>query len=193
MSLEMVADYINVERGIIPQDVCSAVLARVNGAEWKPNAWYDHNTGQEYSEDSLEPDLLYAIKEVQDLLNPSIKRAADLYKDKFTYKDSPRTTDIINHYCAVRFNRYRPGQIMRKHHDHIHALFDGKVRGIPVLSIVGNLNENYEGGELAFFDGKTKLALKTGDICMFPSCFLYPHEVLEVRKGERYSFASWAW
>jgi predicted 2-oxoglutarate/Fe(II)-dependent dioxygenase YbiX len=83
--------------------------------------------------------------------------------------------------------------LMRKHHDHIHSIFDGQRRGIPVLSFVGNLNEDYEGGELAFFDGETKFALKSGDICMFPSCFLYPHEVLEVTKGQRFSFALWAW
>ena len=27
---------------------------------------------------------------------------------------------------------------------------------------------------------------------LFPSCFMYPHEVTEVTKGERYSFISWA-
>src|SRR4051812_35529310 len=109
MSLEKVADYINVERGIIPREVCGTVLAAIKGQEWKANAWYDHRTGVEYSEDSAEPDLLYATQEVQGLLNEPIKRAVDLYKEKFTFKDSPRTTDIVNHYCAVRFNRYWPG------------------------------------------------------------------------------------
>jgi len=80
---------------------------------------------------------------------------------------------------------------MKKHYDHIHSIFDGQNKGIPVLSYVGNLNENYEGGNLLICD--KPMNLKTGDICIFPSCFLYPHEVTEIKKGTRYSFVSWAY
>ena len=40
---------------------------------------------------------------------------------------------------------------MRQHHDHIHSLFDGNEKGIPVLSFILNLND-YEGAELFFWD-----------------------------------------
>jgi predicted 2-oxoglutarate/Fe(II)-dependent dioxygenase YbiX len=71
-------------------------------------------------------------------------------------------------------------------------LFDGQQKGIPVLSLVGVLNDEYEGGELTFFDDY-KLDLKQGDVVVFPSCFLYPHKVNEITKGTRYSLVSWAW
>lgn len=190
---DKVADYIHVERGIIPEDVCKRVLGMIEGQEWQPNTWYDQASNVTYSESTLEPDALFANDEMHRLLFPAIERAAKLYMEKYAYKDSPKTSRIIDYFCSVRFNRYGPGQVMRKHHDHIHAIFDGEDKGIPVLSFVGNLNEDYEGGELAFFEGDTRLALKTGDICMFPSCFVYPHQVLEVTKGQRYSFALWAW
>ena len=35
---------------------------------------------------------------------------------------------------------------MAEHCDHIHSIFDGSIKGIPVLSVVGLLNDNYEGG-----------------------------------------------
>lgn len=190
---DKVSDYIHVEQGIIPSEVCAPLLAKIKAERWQPNTWYDQATNRTYSEDTLEPDALFATDEMHHMLGPAISNAARRYIDKFAYKDSLKTSQIITAFSNVRFNRYVPGQIMRKHHDHIHAIFDGREKGIPVLSFVGNLNEDYEGGELAFFDGQTKFALKTGDICMFPSCFLYPHEVLEVRQGERYSFALWAW
>ena len=190
---EKVADYIHVERGVIPRDVCERLLTMITSREWQPNTWYDSTLGHTYSEDTLEPDALFATDEMHEMLGPSVGKAAQAYVEKYAYKDSLKTSRIISAFSNVRFNRYVPGQIMRKHHDHIHAIFDGREKGIPVLSFVGNLNEDYEGGELAFFDGGTKFALKTGDICMFPSCFVYPHEVLEVRKGQRYSFAMWAW
>ena len=61
---------------------------------------------------------------------------------------------------------------------------------VCIVSIVGNLNEEYEGSEFHCRDKEIKL--KTGDILMFPSNFMYPHEVTECTKGTRYSFVSWA-
>ena len=57
----------------------------------------------------------------------------------------------MNKFSAIRFNRYAPGQTMRQHHDHIHSLFDGNEKGIPVLSFILNLNvtmkvQNYSSG-----------------------------------------------
>ena len=43
-----------------------------------------------------------------------------------------------------------------------------------------------------FIAEKKKIRLKTGDILLFPSNFMYPHEVKEVTKGVRYSFVRWA-
>ncbi len=81
---------------------------------------------------------------------------------------------------------------MRQHHDHIHSLFDGVHKGIPVFSMIGNLNEGYEGAHLYFWDGY-KMPLGVGDICLFPSLFMYPHGVTEATRGKRYSFVCWYW
>ena len=37
-----------------------------------------------------------------------------------------------------------------------------------------------------------EIKLLSGDILMFPSYFMYPHEVTDCTKGTRYSFVSWA-
>ena len=92
----------------------------------------------------------------------------------------------------IRFNRYNKNQIMSKHCDHIVSLFEGKNRGIPILSIVAVLNDNYKGGEFIMFDDY-EIKFKAGDLIIFPSVFLYPHLVKPVKKGIRYSFVSWAW
>lgn len=63
------------------------------------------------------------------------------------------------------------------------------------LSVIINLNNNYEGGELVFTNQKgeeTKiLKLGTGSIVFFPSNFLYPHLIKPIKKGKRYSIAAW--
>ncbi len=193
MRFERVADYIHVERAIIPQATCEKVLASISTQQWAPNTWYDPATKATYSESTSEPDLLYASSEIQTMLDPAVDAAAMRYSEKYADKDSPKTRQILTRFCSARFNRYGRGQVMRKHHDHIHAIFDGNQKGIPVLSFVGNLNEDYTGGELSFFDGEVEMPLRTGDICVFPSCFLYPHWVKEVTEGVRYSFACWGW
>jgi predicted 2-oxoglutarate/Fe(II)-dependent dioxygenase YbiX len=53
------------------------------------------------------------------------------------------------------------------------------------------LNDDFEGGEFAFFDRELKYKLAKGDAIMFPSNFMYPHEVLPVTKGTRYSIVTW--
>jgi len=58
------------------------------------------------------------------------------------------------------------------------------------ISISLLLNEEYEGGELQFF-GDYKVSAKTGSVIVFPSTFLYPHEVLPVKSGTRYSIVTW--
>jgi predicted 2-oxoglutarate/Fe(II)-dependent dioxygenase YbiX len=63
------------------------------------------------------------------------------------------------------------------------------------LSIIMNLNNEYQGGDLIFTDQKQKeikrLKLDKGSIVFFPSNFMYPHSIEPVRKGTRYSIVAW--
>jgi predicted 2-oxoglutarate/Fe(II)-dependent dioxygenase YbiX len=95
-------------------------------------------------------------------------------------------------YSRIRFNRYSKTKKMAEHCDHIHSMFDGQIKGVPILSIVGVLNDNYEGGEFIMFKNK-KIELLAGDLLIFPSNFLYPHRVDPVKKGTRYSYVSWVY
>ena len=95
-------------------------------------------------------------------------------------------------FSEIRFNRYDKDQIMSKHVDHIVSLFSGNTRGIPILSILSLLNDNYQGGEFIMFDDY-EIKLKAGDLLIFPSVFLYPHLVKPVTKGIRYTFVSWCY
>jgi len=95
-------------------------------------------------------------------------------------------------YSSIRFNRYMQNQIIAKHFDRITSLFDGARKGVPILSIVGLLNDNFVGGDFIMFDNY-KVNLKAGDVLIFPSAFNYPHQVNPVISGTRYSFVSWVW
>ena len=53
------------------------------------------------------------------------------------------------------------------------------------------LNDEYEGGEFAFFNREAVYKLKKGSCIMFPSNFMYPHEIMPVTHGTRYSIVTW--
>lgn len=95
-------------------------------------------------------------------------------------------------YSKVRWNRYSENRKMALHVDHIKSLFDGDRKGIPTLSCLGVLNDDYEGGEFVMWDDKV-IPLEQGDLLIFPSNFLYPHKVEPVTKGIRYSYISFVW
>jgi 2OG-Fe(II) oxygenase superfamily len=95
-------------------------------------------------------------------------------------------------YSDIRFNKYSENKCMAIHCDHIQSLFDGEKKGIPTLSIVGLLNDDYDGGEFVMWTDQV-IKLKCGSVMIFPSNFLFPHRVNPVKKGTRYSFVSWAY
>ena len=95
-------------------------------------------------------------------------------------------------YSDIRFNKYAEDKRMALHCDHIRSMFDGERKGVPILSVLGVLNDNYEGGEFIMFDNM-EIKFKKGDVIIFPSNFLYPHKVEPVKKGTRYSYISWVW
>lgn len=60
-----------------------------------------------------------------------------------------------------------------------------------VLSMSIGLNDDYEGGEFKFWDDGEPFRLPAGCALMFPPNFMYPHQVLPVASGVRYSMITW--
>ncbi len=79
---------------------------------------------------------------------------------------------------------------MASHIDHITSIFEDK-KGVPVLSVVGQLNDSFEGGEFVVLDKTIKM--KAGDLLIFPSNFIFEHQVKKITKGTRLSFISWVY
>jgi len=185
-------DTIFIVRKIIPDNLCDFVVQDIEKRDWKPHTWYSATNDSYGSEETMELDVQGTSPELQQLLTPIIIQAGRAYNQNFAFLNSEKTQQIMNKFTTLRFNRYAPGQIMRQHHDHIHSIFDGKEKGIPVLSFILNFNDDYEGAKLFFWEDY-ELDLGKGDIVMWPSNFLYPHGVTEATKGKRYSAVTWAW
>lgn len=80
--------------------------------------------------------------------------------------------------------RYTEGCFYTEHTDS----FKERPRAVSCSFI---LNDEFEGGEFAFFNKELIYKLEKGDALMFPSNFMYPHEIMPVTKGTRYSIITW--
>ena len=186
---------IYVAEKIIPADFCDVLVKDIETRSWHPHEWYNVSSDTRHSEKTKELDVQPATPAHQKILGNYVVEAARLYNYnyQFPYADQPeRPGQFIHRFSPVRFNRYEPGQIMRQHMDHIHSLFDGESKGIPVLTFILNFNDDYEGADLFFWED-TVVKLGKGDIVMFPSNWLFPHGVTEATKGKRYSAVTWGW
>ena len=92
---------------------------------WKPHTWYNSQNNSYGSEETMELDVQGITPELQQLLTPIMIQLGAKYNQKVCSYPCERTSQIMNKFSAIRFNRYGKGQIMRQHHDHIHSLFDG--------------------------------------------------------------------
>ena len=59
------------------------------------------------------------------------------------------------------------------------------------LTVIMSMNDGYEGGEVALFNRELVYKLDAGDVLVFPSNFMYPHEIMPVTEGTRYSIITW--
>ena len=178
-------NFIHIERGLIPKDTCRFVIDSIKNKSWSSHLWSTDGTDF-FSYPTKELDVLEATPDLEDILNPLISLSVKYYND---FIGSEKVSQVTC-FSSVRFNRYQKGQTMRIYCDHIKTLFEGEVKGIPVLSIIINFNDDYKGGDLIFWDDY-KVDLGEGDVVVFPSLFLFPHRIEEVTENIRYSGVAW--
>lgn len=181
--------YLKVYSDWIPQDICKETVAELEEVEgqFQTHQFYN-STDNSYHSYDHELSVTWSNVKHKVFFMKRIWEGLQRYMQDFQFP----WYSSWNGYSEVRFNRYRPDTQMALHCDHIHSMFDGQRKGVPTLTILGGLNNDYTGGELVFWEDSI-LPLKAGEIMIFPSCFLYPHRVDLVTKGTRYSYVSWAW
>ena len=186
-----VANYEN----FLDQDYCKETVKDLKKAEWSTHQFYKAGSGDYVSYDnelSVSWSNIKQRQEIQDKIYNGLQRYINELPTMTKVDYAHSWFSGWAGYSELRFNKYDESTLMKLHCDHIHSMFDGDRKGIPVLSILGCLNDDYKGGELIMFADQ-EIKLKGGSLLIFPSNFLYPHEVKPVTKGSRYSYVSWAW
>jgi hypothetical protein len=180
-------DYLYKIDGFLDPKLCDQTIKEISSLKFKQHKFYDHRTGaytpiSGSQELSVSEGVIPSKKIIMDKLWYAIRGYIRELNFKWFYQWKA--------YTPIRFNKYSKNKKMAPHCDHIHSIFDGVRQGVPILSVLGTLNENYKGGEFIMFDNH-EIKFKKGDLLIFPSSFLYPHKVEPVKKGTRYSYISW--
>ena len=189
-------DFIKVYDGIIDQDNCDNIIAEyMHSNEWKAGRLI--NNKNDYTNTTVRNcDIIeISTKASVDTNHAARKKIDSFIFEKAGYAVSKYRNDINDTCCdslkhhiindtGYTLLRYKEGGFYKQHTD------SGKLASRSV-SLSFNLNDSYEGGEFAFFDRELIFKLKKGSVILFPSNFMYPHEIMPVTKGTRYSVITW--
>jgi hypothetical protein len=184
-----IENYLKIYQNAISKEDRLAIIEKIESNLWKDHVFHD-SYNDEFNKVSgdFEFEMSWSYGDLENKIMQSFWNSLFSYVNEINFSWFNSWSNI----SAVRFNRYKETTKMAEHCDHIHTLFDGEFKGVPVLSCLGILNDDFEGGELIFWENTT-INVKAGDVLVFPSSFLYPHRVEPVTKGVRYSCVSWAW
>jgi predicted 2-oxoglutarate/Fe(II)-dependent dioxygenase YbiX len=180
-----IKDYIVVVQDVLSYEVCDALLHEyANSNEWQDTHiknGIDKNirsaTTIQMSQDLCIAKNLDVRKRLDEQVFNGASKAITKYNEKFKHAHIEQDT-------GYELLRYKTGEFYTQHTDS----FLGQPRAV---SCSFALNDNYEGGEFAFFDREISVKAPKGAAVLFPSNFMYPHEILPVTKGTRYSIITW--
>jgi hypothetical protein len=184
--------YAKVYHNFISKDICETTVNELEAFakdNWHKHSFYNPITKSHvYKSGDNELDYSYLNFSTKDVIMKLVWEGFVKYLSDIDFE----WMNGFAGYSEIRMNKYSENQLMALHCDNIHSLFDGTIKGVPIMSFVGVLNDNYEGGEFVMWEDQV-IELKQGSIFVFPSNYLYPHTINPIKKGTRYSFVSWAY
>lgn len=185
-----IQDYVKVYKDFVDPALAKKLVAQLDAVEWSEHQFYD-SMGDRYVSYEHELSVSHDAIDGKAELMQTIWNALHKYFSE-DIKDMQSWFSGWGGHSMVRFNKYDPTTQMKLHCDHIHSMFDGERKGVPTLTVLGALNDEYTGGEFIMWEDEV-IELPARSVIVFPSNFLYPHEVRPVKSGTRYSYVSWAW
>jgi predicted 2-oxoglutarate/Fe(II)-dependent dioxygenase YbiX len=184
-------DYVMVNQ-FFTNEECESIISDLETGEWINHTWTQQNENGELAKIDKKDFLVQFNHKHNEFFFRCLEEYIKKYINNINLKFSMNGWQPLEcgNWVAPRYNKFPKGSFIENHHDHIHSLFDGIRKGIPILSIVGVLNE-FEGGE--FILSGEKIELQPGSAVIFPSTFMYPHQILSVESDHRYSFVTWGY
>ena len=177
-------DYIHIFENVLSDELCDQIVSTFdNDSILEPatvrDANYNHNRNCTVCKISVSNELIPEDKRIYldgELFN-AINKLMGMYNEIHPCLHVEMDT-------GYTFLKYAKGQYYTQHTDS----FKGEQRSVSCSFL---LNDDYKGGDFSFFDRELKLKPKKGSVIMFPSNFMYPHEILPITENTRYSIITW--
>ena len=186
--MKNINDYIVTFENAMTHALCDAILEEFNNEEeWEKTVI---GRGEGRVDEKIRtaetivisyPHVIEKNKKIRQKLDKYVFASAGLVIKKYNEKFSFCRIEEDSGYELLR---YKEGQFYTQHTDS----FKGRPRAV---SCSFALNDDYEGGDWGFFDRGVTLKAPKGSAVLFPSNFMYPHEIMPVTKGTRYSLITW--
>jgi len=180
-----IKDYILVVENVVSSELCDAVLAEYK----ESNDWVEATIGAGLDLQARNcqtiglsfGSVIDVNKEVRQKLDQELFGCASSAITAYRNVFKNCTIEADSGYDLLK---YDVGCFYKPHVDS----FKDHPRAVSCSFV---LNDDYEGGEFAFFDRGLTYKIEKGSCIMFPSNFMYPHEVTLVTSGTRYSIVTW--
>lgn len=185
-SKKCLEDYIFVMENVVPEELCDRILNEYSNS----NDWTSTGVGQgEINKNIRNCDVISISQQVIIDKNVDVRKKLDedffVCASKAISKYRELYPEVVSEIdTGYDLLRYTKGQFYTQHTDS----FKAQQRTVSCSFL---LNDDYEGGEFAFFDREIMIRGGKGSIVMFPSNFMFPHEVMPVTSGTRYSIITW--
>jgi len=183
--MKQLQDYIFVMSDVIPLGLCESVLA-----EYKEcNDWISA---------SIKGGKNLNVRNCQTIgisFNSIIEKNKDVRQklDQELFNCAAKSIqEYKNHFVNCNIEQDSGYELLKYNVDGFYTEHTDSFKDHPrAVSCSFALNDDYEGGEFAFFNRDLVYKLKKGSCIMFPSNFMYPHEIMPVTSGTRYSIVTW--
>ena len=129
-------------------------------------------------------------KEIDNLVFEAFSNKLNLYLEKYKHLECNRDDG----YILLKYdknNRYK--EHVDETYKHVNVFNNLNTQNLVnrVLTGIIQLNDDFEGGGLSFFEDTYKIPVSKGSLILFPSNFMFPHQANVVKKNIRLSLITW--
>jgi predicted 2-oxoglutarate/Fe(II)-dependent dioxygenase YbiX len=183
----MLKDYIKVFKNVVPVGFCDVLRNEFEDSnEWLDTTTSNNDVVNKHIRSATviclsHHEVVNRNKEIREKLDSALfsfaGKAMQQYFDIYPMAQVKKDTgyDLL---------RYQTGDFFKTH-------TDSSEKYNRCVSCSFGINDDYEGGEFAFFDRKLVVKVPKGAALLFPSNFMFPHEIMPVLSGTRYSVVTW--
>lgn len=159
-----IEDYIVQIDSVLTPGECDQIV----GMYKSKSAWKPHQPHHKHVTIDLRGD-----PEIEKRTAKAYAKILDGYKHKHRYFNAEKS-------ARFHIQKYPAPVGMFEH-------VDGSVGRLRLLTTVIALNDDFEGGELAFWNGDISIRVPKGSAVAFPANFLFPHQVKQITSGTRFT------